>query len=258
MRVHILASGSRGNAVYFEFENARLLIDAGISARRIETGLASIGVKAGELDAILVTHEHSDHINGIEVLARRHHLPVFARTRVWNCLKFRQNLAVDCCREISDGFTIGDVEIEPFKIPHDAVDPVGFALHHRNGKYVLATDLGHATPEVRRALCGADVAVLEANHDIEMLDNGPYPMFLKRRIRGPVGHLSNNDTAQLLACLDRRPTMHVFLAHLSQQNNHPAVAEGTVRDYLAEQGCEVGREIVLHPTFQNQGCGYSC
>ncbi|NLB17911.1 MAG: MBL fold metallo-hydrolase [Syntrophomonadaceae bacterium] len=257
MRIQILASGSRGNAIFFELGNTKILIDAGISARRIENNLAQLGIKASDLDAILITHEHTDHVNGIDVLARRHCLPVFARPGVWDCLSFRDKLASECRHEIHDSFDIGQVKIEPFQISHDAVDPVGFCLFHQDSKYVVSTDLGKATATVAEALTWADTVVLESNYDVEMLANGPYPFYLKRRIRSAVGHLSNLDAAHLLGSIPRKPSMQVFLAHLSQENNYPALAERTVQQYLLDQGCDVGHEIILHPTYQTQISGYS-
>lgn len=257
MQIQILASGSSGNAIFFELGNTRLLIDAGISARRIERGLATIGVKAGDLDAILITHEHSDHISGVDVLARRHQLPVYARPQTWDMFRFKDRLDGDCRRELPDGMGIGQVEVVPFPISHDAVDPVGFCLYYQESKYVVATDLGVVTSVVREAMAYADAVVLEANHDLDMLNNGPYPFFLKRRIRSAVGHLSNADAADLLTDIPRKSSMQVFLAHLSQQNNLPALAERTVGERLQEHGCEVGCEVVLHMTYPNQISGYS-
>jgi len=256
MQIQILASGSSGNAIFLELGNTRLLIDAGISARRIERGLASIGVKAGELDAILITHEHTDHISGVEVLARKHHLPVYARPQAWNMLRFRDKLDSDCRLELPNSMGIGQVKVERFPISHDAVDPVGFCIYHQQSKYVIATDLGVVTPVVREAMAYADAVVLETNHDLDMLNNGPYPFYLKRRIRSAVGHLSNNDAADLLTCIPRKSSMQVFLAHLSQQNNLPSLAERTVRGRLQEQGCDIGYEVVLHMTYPDQISGY--
>ncbi len=256
MQIQILASGSSGNAVFFELGNTRILIDAGISARRIERGLASIGIRAGDLDAILITHEHSDHISGVEVLARKHRLPVYARPRTWSMLGFRDKLDSDCCRELPLNLGIGQVEVVPFPISHDAVDPVGFCLYHQQMKYVIATDLGVVTPVVREAMACADAVVLEANHDLEMLNNGPYPFYLKRRIRSAVGHLSNHDAADLLTGIPRKSTMQVFLAHLSRQNNLPALAERIVCQRLSEHGCDVGNEVVIHMTYPDQISGY--
>ncbi|NLW45323.1 MAG: MBL fold metallo-hydrolase [Syntrophomonadaceae bacterium] len=256
MQIQILVSGSSGNAIFFELGNTKILIDAGISARRIEYSLAGIGVRAGDLDAILITHEHRDHVSGVEVLARKHRLPVYARPRTWDVLGFRDSLDRDCRRELSDSADIGQVKVVPFPVSHDASDPVGFCLYHRQSKYVIATDLGVVTPVVREAMGYADAIIIETNHDLDMLDRGPYPLYLKRRIRSAVGHLSNAEAAELLSSIDRKPSLHVFLAHLSQKNNRPALAEKTVRERLLKQGCEVGHEVVLHMTYPDRVSGF--
>lgn len=251
MKICILASGSKGNAALFDFGRTKLLVDAGISARRIEQCLAGIGVKAGEINGLLITHEHSDHIKGLEVLVKRHGIPVYARPQAWKMISCRHSLPPGTRLDLADSLDIGAVKIEPFNVSHDAVDPVGLIFYHGNAKYVIATDLGTATKSVEDALAWADALVLESNHDPEMLDRGPYPYFLKRRIRSETGHLSNHDAARLLARVPRRKSMDVLLAHLSQQNNHPDLAKKTVADYLVGQGCEVGREITLHLTYQD-------
>lgn len=251
MQVHVLASGSKGNAVFMQFGTTKILIDAGISARRTEQLLASIGVKFGDMNALLITHEHSDHIRGLDVLTRRHAVPVYTRSAVWHELSCRDQIPASCRKELGESLEIGDLLIKPFRISHDAVDPVGFEFHYRGCKAVLATDLGVVTPEVLSAVSNADVMVLESNHDPLMLTNGPYPAFLKQRIRGPVGHLSNMDAAKMLSQMKRKSTMDVFLAHQSQQNNHPELAERTVREYLTARGAEVGKEIILHQTYQD-------
>lgn len=252
MQLHILASGSTGNAIYFEFGGTRILVDAGISTRRIERSLAEIGVKTGDLDGVLITHEHIDHIKGIDVLARKYELPVYARPAAWTKIPCRDKLPGKCIRYLEGIFRLGEVDIEPFKTSHDAVDPVGFCFHYQGQKWVLATDLGVVTQEVARALSHADGAVLEANHDPEMLSKGPYPQVLKRRIRSDHGHLSNYDTARVLTSIPRLESMQVFLAHLSQQNNNPRLALQTVGEILHRKGCDLRREIILHPTFPDR------
>lgn len=249
MQLHILASGSTGNSVLIELGGRKILIDAGISARRIERGLAEVGIQVSDLDGLLITHEHSDHIKGIQVLVKRHHLPVYARPATWEAISGQDKIPPECRRELGECLDIGAVKIVPFSISHDAADPVGFCFHYKNMKWVIATDLGVITRSVAEALAYADVAILEANHDLEMLQTGPYPSFLKQRIKGKHGHLSNHDAGQILAHIPRQRAMDVFLAHLSQQNNLPHLAERTVSQVLQKSGCEVGEEIILHRTY---------
>lgn len=256
MQVHVLASGSTGNAVFFQFGETKLLVDAGISTRRIERGLEEVGIKTADLDGVLITHEHTDHIKGLDVLIRRYKLPVYAREKTWRMIKCREKLPVDCRIEMKESFDIGGVKVEPFSISHDAVDPVGFCFYHRQGKYVLATDMGIVTPGVEKALALADVAVMETNHDLEMLIDGPYPHFLKQRIRGEQGHLSNHDAGKLLARVAHKKGMQVFMAHLSQQNNYPGLAERTVTDILRQNNCAVGEEIILHRTYPDRTASF--
>ncbi len=249
MQLHILASGSTGNSVLIELGGRKLLIDAGISARRIERGLAGVGISVSDLDGLLITHEHSDHIKGIQTLVKKHRLPVYARPATWEAISGQDKIPPECRRELGERLDIGAVKIVPFPISHDAADPVGFCFYYQNIKWVIATDLGVITRGAAEALAYADVAILEANHDLEMLQTGPYPAFLKQRIRSKHGHLSNHDAGQILAHIPRQRVMQVFLAHLSQQNNHPHLAEWTVSQVLQKSGCEVGEEIVLHRTY---------
>lgn len=245
MQIHILASGSTGNAAFIEMGGHKILIDAGISTRRIERGLAEVGFDPSQLDAILLTHEHSDHIQGLDVLVRRYKIPVYTRPATWEKIPCRDKLPVECCRELSASLNLGSMKIVPFGISHDAVDPIGFCLLQGNAKTVLATDLGQITPTVEAALAYADILILESNHDPIMLKEGPYPTYLKKRISGPQGHLSNQEAGRILARLPHTGTMQVFLAHLSQQNNFPHLAMGTVEEILTQQGCD---EIVLRRT----------
>lgn len=256
MQVHILASGSTGNAIFLQFGENKILVDAGISTRRIERGLAEIGVRAGDLDGVLITHEHIDHIKGLDVLVRKYELPVFARPAAWERIGCRDRFPGECIKELNTSLTLGGVDIKTFRISHDAVDPVGFCFYYQQKKCVIATDLGVVTKEVEEALAFTDVAILESNHDPEMLTKGPYPQMLKQRIRSKWGHLSNYDAARLLARIPRLGSMQVFLAHLSQQNNHPRLALQTVGEVLRGNGCTVGRELVLRPTFPDRTVSY--
>ncbi len=248
MEIHILASGSTGNAAVFKFGDTAILLDAGISARRIERGLAEVGMRAGDLDGVLLTHEHNDHIKGLDVFIRRHHIPVYTRPGTWEKLPCRHGFPPECCLEIEQEFNVRNVGITAFDISHDASDPVGFSFIYGGKKVVMATDLGVVTAGVEKALEYADAVVLEANHDLDMLENGPYPRFLKQRIKSSSGHLSNINAGRLLSRINCREGMRVFLAHLSQHNNHPDLAEKTVRRFLIDSGHEVGKDIILHRT----------
>lgn len=249
MEIHILASGSTGNAAVFKFGETAILLDAGISARRIERGMAEIGLRPGDLDGVLLTHEHTDHVKGLDVLVRRHHIPVYARSATWEKLSCRHGFPAPCCLEIEQEFSVRNVGIKAFDISHDAADPVGFSFFYGGKKLVMATDLGVVTATVEKELDYADAVVLEANHDLDMLENGPYPYFLKQRIKSNCGHLSNDNAGKLLSRVNCREGMRVFLAHLSRHNNHPSVAEKTVRSFLTASGHQVGKDIMLHQTF---------
>lgn len=246
MQIHILASGSTGNAAFIEMGGHKILIDAGISTRRIEKGLAEVGFDASQLDAILITHEHIDHIQGLDVLIRRYKVPVYTRPATWEKIPCREKLPRECCCELGSSLDLGTMKIEPFAISHDAVDPVGFCVLQGQTKTVLATDLGKITPIVEEALAYADNLIFESNHDPVMLKEGPYPPYLKRRISGPQGHLSNQEAGNTLARVPHAGVMQIFLAHLSQQNNFPLLAMGTVGDILRQKGCS---KIVLRRTY---------
>lgn len=256
MQIHIMASGSSGNATFVEFEDSKLLIDTGISNKRIEMGLAEIGVRPSELDGVLITHEHSDHIKGLDVFSRKHQIPVYARPLTWKKITCRDKIPQHCRHIIEDEIEIGKLKIQAFNTSHDAIDPVGFCIKYEDCKLTFATDLGVVTPEVEEAVAYSDFLILEANHDLQMLIDGTYPFYLKQRIRSKLGHLSNHDTAKLLASTPRKSNMQVFLAHLSQHNNHPALAEKTVANVLQYFGFNLGEDIILHRTYQNSLASY--
>ena len=252
-QVHVLASGSTGNATYVALGGAKVLVDAGISARRIQKGLESIGVAVSELDAVVLTHEHRDHVLGLGTLTRRHGVPVYARPAAWQAMKGKDKMEASCCRDLPERLHIGGVDIHTFPISHDAADPVGFNFFHHDVKCSVATDLGFATETVVRALAYSDILVLEANHDVNMLEGGSYPWHLKQRILSNRGHLSNDAAAWLLAKLPKKKQTEVFLAHLRQENNRPQLALETVETILRSQS--VGEEennIRLLLTYPDQ------
>lgn len=237
LRICLLASGSKGNAVYIEAGETRLLVDAGLSAREVERRLALIGVAADSLDAILLTHEHLDHVRGVGPLARRFRLPLYVHPAT------RQSLPrlgrIDRLEEFELGsrFALRDLEVMPFSVTHDAAAPAGFVFETPVGRIGFATDLGIATHLVGSYLKDCRVLIIESNHDEIMLQDGPYPWHLKQRIRSRHGHLSNSASAELLGGLVWDGLEAVFLAHLSETNNHPVKAVAAANGILGRQNC---------------------
>jgi len=241
-----LFSGSSGNSIYISCGGVKLLVDAGMSAARIEGNLREIGVDIREIDGILITHEHIDHVRGIGVLARKYGLPIYANEGTWNGILLRESgIPLRCVRTFYTGedFYIGGVNVHPFPIPHDAGEPVGYRFECKGFCCAVATDLGHIDSCWMDAIKGCQAIVLEANHDVEMVNRGPYPSHLKRRILSRKGHLCNEDCAKALVSLCRSGTRAVFLSHLSADNNLPELAYNTVCEALDEAGYEVGRDI---------------
>ena len=232
--VDILASGSRGNSTLIRVGDTAVLIDAGISCRRIVQGLKKCGLEPEDLSGIFLTHEHKDHVAGLAVFGRHYGtVPIFANEKTWSQLPVRRLLTREQVRAVPRSCTLGRLRIEPFKISHDAADPVGYQLFYGDEKCTYLTDCGTITPTVRNAVEGAEVLILEANHDETMLRNGPYPPQLQRRIAGQYGHLSNVTAGQFLTELPVLPK-EVFLAHLSEKNNTPHIAYETVENQLKQ------------------------
>ncbi|MEJ2471693.1 MAG: MBL fold metallo-hydrolase [Desulfuromonadales bacterium] len=235
MKVCLLASGSRGNAMLVDSGRTRLLIDAGLSARNIRQRLAQVGIDSGSITALLVTHEHSDHIRGLGPLVRQLDLPVYLQTDLARALPDVGKSS--CVHEFADGetFTVQDVSIRPFAVTHDALTPVGFVISDATGKLGIATDLGVVTRLVTDCLQGCQTLVIETNHDEAMLRDGPYPWTLKQRVRSNHGHLSNSAGSTLLQDLLWPGLETVFLGHLSETNNRPELALAAVNRVLAGQ-----------------------
>ncbi len=236
VQVSVLASGSKGNAVFVETDHTRILIDAGISATRIKKGLAAQGIDAASLDGILITHEHHDHVAGLAMLSKWYHLPIYSRAGTFEHMKGCGQIPRECLHVIREDFRLGNVMVKPFSVSHDAADPVGYRIEG-SSHCVLATDLGFVTSGVQAAIEGADVLVLEANHDPAMLQQGAYPWPLKQRILSNRGHLSNLDAAWALARM-QKPPRQTFLAHLSEENNEPELARNTIQTILTQQGVQ--------------------
>lgn len=234
MRVCQLASGSKGNSIYIEINETRILIDAGLSALQIGNRLSDIGVDIAQLDAVFVTHEHSDHCRGIGPLSRRYDVPIYIHEETHAMLP-KIGAIKQVFFAVGQTITIKDVAVNSFPITHDAVAPVGFTIDTDHGKIGVATDLGVTTRLVQECLRRCRVLILEANHDDEMLRDGPYPWELKQRIRSKHGHLSNNEGAALLKHLLWDGLEVVFLAHLSETNNTPTLVQQSVAAILDQQ-----------------------
>jgi phosphoribosyl 1,2-cyclic phosphodiesterase len=251
MQVSVLASGSKGNSTFVEMDGMRVLIDAGISARRIKKSLDEINVNVADLDGIFLTHEHRDHISGLTTLSKQYHLPIFTRKDTFQSMYCVDTIPAECFNEVGDVMRLGSLVIGAFNISHDAADPVGYTLQGSEGKCTVATDLGFVTSSVQTAIDNSDVLVLEANHDPEILKNGSYPWGLKQRILSNRGHLSNSDAAWALVRMKKNHT-RVFLAHLSAENNRPELARDTICDILEKHGDILGLNIDIRLTRQNE------
>ncbi len=233
MRLCSIASGSSGNCIYVGSDCAHVLIDAGISGRRVEAGLNSLELTGRDLDGILITHEHSDHIKRLGVLARKYNIPIYATGGTVDAMVRSGSLGKipeGIFREIREDepFLIKDLVVNPFTIPHDAAQPVGYRLECGEHSVGIATDLGKYNEYIIENLQNLDALLLEANHDIRMLQVGRYPYYLKQRIMGDRGHLSNENAGQLLCRLLHDNLKAVFLGHLSKENNYEELAYETV------------------------------
>lgn len=234
MELCSIASGSSGNCICVGSDSCHLLIDAGISGKRIETGLNSIELKTAEMQGILITHEHIDHIAGLGVLARRYGIPIYATAGTINAIlhtrsvgKIDEELFREITPEVS--FVIGDLTVEPISVSHDAADPVAYKIRQQEKSLAVMTDLGTYNDTIVEKMRGLDILLLEANHDVHMLQVGSYPYPLKQRILGDRGHLSNERSGQLLGKVLHDNFKTVILGHLSKENNYPQLAYETVR-----------------------------
>lgn len=249
--VHTLASGSSGNALVILSGGTRILLDAGISCRRIAGSLSELGLGPGDLDAILITHTHTDHISGLRTLLKRTDAPVRATERTCRGLLDRLPEAEDrlCQAAAGTPFEIGSCTVTAVGTSHDAPGACGYRLDTVDGSVGVLTDTGYVTEQASELLCGVDLAVLEANHDVETLCSGPYPYYLKQRILGPEGHLSNGDAAAFAVTLAERGAAEIVLAHLSRENNTPAMARAAVERALAAAGAEVLLSVAPRDTL---------
>ena len=230
-----LYSGSSGNSLFVESENTKLLVDAGVSSKKIEEALANLEIDPTSIDGILITHEHSDHVQGLGTFAKKFNLPVFVNEKTLDAMpKQKEKISENNINlfKIEENFEINDLKIKPFAIPHDAANPCGFNIMKDSKKISIATDIGHMTNGILKNLEGSEFVLLESNYDPEVLMYSRYPYILKTRIAGPTGHLSNEAAGKTISCLLKSGLKQVMLGHLSKESNFPELAYKTVVEEL--------------------------
>jgi phosphoribosyl 1,2-cyclic phosphodiesterase len=225
LRIAVLGSGSKGNSIFIASPQTRVLVDAGFSCAQVEQRLAKIGESIHGINGIIISHEHHDHLRGVNTLIRRYGIPLFISEKTFEGARIRFPHSVkNFFITAGNPFSVGDLQFHPFTVPHDAIDPLGFVIQCNNEKIGIAVDLGFPSKLVEQKLRDCSVLILESNHDPEMLLGGPYPWELKQRIMSRLGHLSNTDLAELLKKILSHKVKYLFLAHLSETNNHPQLA----------------------------------
>ena len=233
-----------GNCLYVESENTKILVDAGVSLKKIEAGLETLNVDPSSLDAILVTHEHSDHIQSLGNLSKKFNLPVYANSETLDSMpKQTDKISTENIKKfkVSEKFSIKDIEINPFSIPHDAANPCGFNLSNNSDKISIATDIGHMTKDILKQLEESKFILLESNYDTEVLKFSKYPYLLKKRIAGPEGHLSNETASKVINYLLNCNLKAAMLGHLSKESNFPELAYQTVVDEVINSGTDISK-----------------
>ena len=253
----MLASSSSGNATFIRTERTRLLVDAGLSKRDVLARLAAIGEPAESLDAILISHEHSDHVSGLVALARHLDIPVYITRLTAPSIPWGEYTPKLDCFQAGASFTIGDLDVDSFTVPHDAIDPVGFCFRADGIKVGLVTDLGYVPDSIKFHLRGADLLILESNHDLEMLKVGPYPWPVKQRVMGRKGHLSNEVVSDFIRHDLDTSISTLVLGHLSEHNNHPEIVRAMAERALDRAGRALfTRLVVAEPKGQTEVFAY--
>ena len=243
-----IGSGSSGNCHYIGYKDTNILVDAGLSGKRISTGLEDLNIDASKLKGIFITHEHSDHIKGAGIISRKYDIPIFANIKTWCAMKDKLGQIEDRNMKVFENdksYSLGDLIIRPFSISHDASDAVGYNFYADNEKMSIATDIGKITDNIRRHLYKSKLVVLESNYDPNMLMMGSYPYALKKRVMSEVGHLSNEDAANFCVELIKEGTERILLAHLSKENNFPELAYETSKGILTQNDIIVGQDVKL-------------
>ncbi|KRL02369.1 MBL fold metallo-hydrolase [Liquorilactobacillus capillatus] len=255
MKISVLASGSTGNVTYIETPKRKILVDAGLSGKKIAGLMQSIGRDLNDVDSLLVTHEHSDHCKGVGVLARKYQLDVYANKGTWGAMAHKiGKVPVEQKHifEMGKTMSFGDLDIESFGVSHDAVEPQFYQIHHNGHAFVILTDTGYVSEGVEGVIKNADGYLLECNHDVEMLRMGGYPWPLKQRILSDRGHLSNDDGATALMDILGRNTKKIYLGHLSQDNNVKELAHLTVASTMEQHDFGVGHDFNIFDTDPNK------
>lgn len=248
-----LYSGSSGNCLFVENNSTKILVDCGVSGKKVCEGLESIDKKIEDIDAIIVTHEHSDHVQSLGLISKKYNIPVYANTETWQAMPTQSQKILENNKKTfnnDNDFEIGNLLIHPFSTPHDAANPCGFNIFSGKRKISIATDLGHMDNVILENLKGSSFILLESNYDPEILKVSKYPYILKQRIAGPNGHLSNSTAGKTIGCLIQNDLKTVMLGHLSKENNFPELAYQTVVEELIGQNIDTN-EISLSVANRN-------
>ena len=248
-----LYSGSSGNCLFVENNSTKILVDCGVSGKKVCEGLESIDKKIEDIDEIIVTHEHSDHVQSLGLISKKYNIPVYANTETWQAMPTQSQKILENNKKTfnnDNDFEIGNLLIHPFSTPHDAANPCGFNIYSEKRKISIATDLGHMDNVILENLKGSSFILLESNYDPEILKVSKYPYILKQRIAGPNGHLSNSTAGKTIGCLIQNDLKTVMLGHLSKENNFPELAYQTVVEELIGQNIDTN-EISLSVANRN-------
>ncbi len=251
LRFSVLASGSTGNAFYIGTDRENILVDAGLSGKELNRLLEEAEIDPKKLSKILVTHEHSDHIKGLGIFARKHNLPIYANANTWKAMEHSiGKISLDQKFEfkMEETKTFEDIDVSSFGVSHDAIEPMFYTFHHEGKKVAILTDTGYVSDRIKKTVEDADALIMESNHDVEMLRMGRYPWSVKRRILGDSGHVSNDDCAIALKDIIGNKTKRIYLAHLSKDNNMKELARMSVENGLKDYGFDIGRDLSIHDT----------
>ena len=248
-----LYSGSSGNCQYIKTENATIIVDAGLSGKRIQQEIVNIGEDPKKIDAIFITHEHIDHIQGAGIMSRRLNIPIYANEKTWEAMSpCIGDIKSHNIKILGEHVQIGDLTVKPFDISHDSAHPVGYNIFYKNKKISLVTDTGCVNETITNSIIDSDLLLVESNHDEDMVLIGPYPWSLKRRVLSEFGHMSNDTAGHLIAKIIKKGTEIVLLGHLSKENNFPELAYKTVESILLENSIDVNPGICLDLTYRDR------